>query len=103
MFAATEKGFLNATDFADWLVANLNIPFREAHHITGSVVAYAMKNDKTLSELTLSEMQELAPGVTEDIFEAIKIENSVNSRTSYGGTAFSEVRRAIAKIKSEVS
>ncbi|MBT4990090.1 MAG: argininosuccinate lyase [Rickettsiales bacterium] len=103
MFAATEKGFLNATDFADWLVTNLSIPFREAHHITGSVVAYAMKNDKTLSDLTLSEMQALAPGVTEDIFEAIKIENSVNSRTSYGGTAFSEVRRAITQIKSEVS
>ena len=102
MFAATEAGFLNATDFADWLVSNLNIPFRTAHHITGSVVAYAMKNNKTLSQLTLSEMQEFEAGVDDSIFEAIKIENSVNSRTSYGGTAFSEVRRAITKIKLEV-
>ena len=102
MFAATEAGFLNATDFADWLVSNLNIPFRTAHHITGSVVAHAMKNNKTLSQLTLSEMQEFEAGVDDSIFEAIKIENSVNSRTSYGGTAFSEVRRAITKIKLEV-
>ncbi len=102
MFEATEKGFLNATDVADWLVANLNIPFRDAHHVTGAIVAFAIKNNKTLSDLTLVEMQNFESGITQDIFAAIKIENSVNSRTSHGGTAFSEVRKAIAKLKAEL-
>ena len=102
MYESTEKGFLNATDIADWLVENLNIPFRDAHHVTGAIVAFAIKNNKTLSDLTLAEMQSFESGITQDIFAAIKIENSVNSRTSHGGTAFSEVRKAIAKIKAEL-
>ena len=102
MYESTEKGFLNATDIADWLVENLNIPFRDAHHVTGAIVAFAIKNNKTLSDLTLAEMQNFESGITQDIFAAIKIENSVNSRTSHGGTAFSEVRKAIATIKAEL-
>jgi len=102
MYESTEKGFLNATDIADWLVENLNIPFRDAHHVTGAIVAFAIKNNKTLSDLTLVEMQSFESGITQDIFAAIKIENSVNSRTSHGGTAFSEVRKAIAKLKAEL-
>ncbi|MDC0857354.1 argininosuccinate lyase [Rickettsiales bacterium] len=102
MYESTEKGFLNATDIADWLVENLNIPFRDAHHVTGAIVAFAIKNNKTLSDLTLAEMQNFESGITQDIFATIKIENSVNSRTSHGGTAFSEVRKAIATIKAEL-
>ena len=99
MYESTEKGFLNATDIADWLVENLNIPFRDAHHVTGAIVAFAIKNNKTLSDLTLAEMQSFELGITQDIFAAIKIENSVNSRTSHGGTAFSEVKKRLQNLK----
>ena len=99
MLLATSKGYLNATDLADWMVTNLNIPFRDAHHLTGKIVNFAIKNNKTLDELKLKDIQFFLPKADETIFAALKIENSVNTRTSYGGTAISEVKRALKAIK----
>ncbi|MCH2395476.1 argininosuccinate lyase [Oceanibaculum sp.] len=84
---ATLPGFATATDLADWLVQNLNIPFREAHHITGHMVKLAEDNGVDLSELSLEQMHGVEPRITQEVFEVLGIDNSVRSRVSYGGTA----------------
>ena len=89
---AMEKA--NATDLADWLVQHLGKPFREAHFITGSLVKLAEDNKCELEELSLSEMQVIDSGITNDVFGVLKLENSVNSRDSFGGTAPNIVKAA---------
>ena len=94
-------GFSTATDIADWLVRVINLPFRDAHHVTGSIVALAEKQNLRLHELTLEDMQSIEPKITKDIFNVLSVENSVKSRKSYGGTAPTEVRKMAKKwIKS---
>ena len=99
MRAAASAGFSTATDLADWLVRTLGLPFREAHHVTGSLVALAEKNGCDLPDLTLADMQSVHPGITDAVFSVLGVDNSVNSRTSYGGTAPSQVRAQIARWK----
>ncbi|MEO1137015.1 MAG: argininosuccinate lyase [Pseudomonadota bacterium] len=82
---AAAKGYSTATDLADWLVRVLGMPFREAHHVTGSVVALADKAGKRLDELTLEEMQSIEPRITDDIFTVLSVRASVMSRKSFGG------------------
>ena len=94
---AAGGGFSTATDIADWLVRVLALPFREAHHITGSIVAKAEKQGKTLDQLSLQDMQTIEPKITKDIFDVLSVENSVKSRTSYGGTAPTAVRKMAQK------
>lgn len=97
MLEAAGYGYANATDLADWLVRALNIPFREAHHITGSVVKLATKLDKQqLSALSLAELQSIAPSITDEVYTVLGTEASVNSRTSFGGTAPANVKQAVA-------
>jgi argininosuccinate lyase len=91
--AAANSGYSTATDLADWLVQKLKMPFREAHHVTGRIVALAEKKSCTLSELRLEDMQAIHGGITKDIFKVLTVEASVASRTSFGGTAPSNVRR----------
>ncbi len=99
--AAAGGGFSTATDLADWLVRVLNLPFREAHHVTGSIVALAENQNLTLDELSLTDMQTIEPKVTKDVFGVLSVQNSVKSRTSYGGTAPTNVRKMAKKwIKS---
>ena len=93
MKAAAGAGYATATDLADWLVRTLKIPFRDAHHITGRIVALAAKRGVALEKLTLDEMQSVEPRITEDAFGVLGVERSVRSRTSYGGTAPANVRR----------
>jgi argininosuccinate lyase len=93
MRASAASGFSTATDLADWLVRTLNIPFREAHHITGSLVALAEKQGCDLPELKLADMQKLEPRITKDVYKALTVEASVASRISFGGTAPSNVTR----------
>jgi len=81
------SGYATATDLADWLVRVLKQPFRNAHHVTGRLVAKAESRGVDLAELTLAEMQAEEPGITADIFGVLTVEASVASRTSYGGTA----------------
>ena len=97
--AAAATGFSTATDLADWLVRALNLPFREAHHVTGSLVALAEGKGCDLPDLSLTEMQTVHAGITEAVFDVLGVDNSVASRTSYGGTAPVRVREQIARWK----
>ncbi|GLI91490.1 argininosuccinate lyase [Methylocystis echinoides] len=94
MKAAAGAGFSTATDLADWLVRRLNLPFREAHHVTGRVVALAEGRNIGLEELTLADLQGVEPRISAEVFEVLGVDKSVESRTSYGGTAPDNVRRA---------
>ncbi|WP_312524809.1 argininosuccinate lyase [Paracoccus sp. (in: a-proteobacteria)] len=97
--AAAGSGFSTATDLADWLVREAGLPFRDAHHVTGTLVAMAEKQGIDLPDLTLDEMQSVNPAITEDIFTVLGVHNSVASRQSYGGTAPDQVRKQIARWK----
>ena len=97
--AAAGSGFSTATDLADWLVRVLNMPFRDAHHVTGTLVALAEKKGCDLPDLTLGDMQSVHAEITDDVFGVLGVENSVASRTSYGGTAPEQVRAQIARWK----
>jgi argininosuccinate lyase len=97
--AAAGSGFSTATDLADWLVRVLGLPFRDAHHITGSLVGMAEKAGCDLPDLTLDQMQTVHADITNDVFGVLGVENSVNSRMSYGGTAPEQVRRQVARWK----
>ncbi|MBT5072961.1 MAG: argininosuccinate lyase [Kordiimonadaceae bacterium] len=102
MLEATEVGFITATDLADWVVRVIGLPFRNAHHITGSLVSLAEKKGCDLDGLTLAEMQTIEPLITKDIFSVLSVENSVASRVSYGGTAPSEVMKQAALAKERI-
>jgi len=93
--AAAEAGFPTATDLADWLVRVLGLPFREAHHITGRIVAAAEAAGVGLAELSLEQMQEIEPRISQDVYDVLSVEASVASRTSHGGTAPDNVRAAV--------
>ncbi|WP_299151490.1 argininosuccinate lyase [uncultured Tateyamaria sp.] len=95
--AAAGSGFSTATDLADWLVRVLGLPFRDAHHITGSLVAMAEAAGCDLPDLTLDQMKSVHSDITADVFDVLSVENSVASRTSYGGTAPAQVRAQIAR------
>ena len=95
MRKACSRGFLNATDLADWLVVNAGVAFRDAHHITGQLVKLAEAKQCTLEELSLAEMQSVNAAITQDVFKAIDIDVCVARRTSFGGTAPSRVRDAV--------
>jgi len=91
--------FSCATDIADWLVKNLKIPFRGAHHITGAIVKLAEDKKLELHELSLKDMQKFEAKITKDIFTVLSAQNSVNSRVSYGGTGRGEVEKQIKNAK----
>ena len=95
--AAAGTGFSTATDLADWLVRELGLPFRDAHHVTGSLVALAESQGKDLPDLTLAQMKSVHEGITQDVFDVLGVENSVASRTSFGGTSPARVREAVAE------
>ena len=86
-------GFATATDLADWLVRVLDMPFREAHHVTGRLVAMAEGQKTGLEKLTLAQMQSVEPRITDEIFKVLGVDRSVKSRVSYGGTAPANVKR----------
>jgi argininosuccinate lyase len=91
------SGFATATDLADWLVRVLKLPFRTAHHVTGTLVARAEARGVDLSGLSLAEMQAVEPGITEAVFGVLTVEASVASRTSFGGTAPANVAAQAAR------
>ena len=99
MAAAAGAGFSTATDFADWLVRTLDMPFRDAHHVTGAAVKRAEALGCDLSELPLSELQALSQGISADIYEVLTPRASAASRKSYGGTSPDQVRTQIARWK----
>ncbi|MDF1750232.1 MAG: argininosuccinate lyase [Alphaproteobacteria bacterium] len=101
MMAGLEKGFPTATDLADWCVRVLNLPFRDAHHVTGALVAKAEARDVDLADLSLEDMQSVEKRITSDIYSVLSPAASVASRTSFGGTAPSRVREAAAAARKQ--
>ncbi|MBU2957006.1 argininosuccinate lyase [Paracoccus sp. 1_MG-2023] len=101
--AAASAGFSTATDLADWLVRELGLPFRDAHHVTGSLVAMAETRGIDLPDLTLADMQSVHQGITDEVFGVLGVHNSVASRQSYGGTAPDQVRAQIARWKEKLA
>ncbi len=99
MLRACSKGYLNATDLADWLVQHAGVAFRDAHHLTGKLVKLAEEKQCGLEDLSLAEMQNIHAKITQDIFAAIAIDACVARRTSLGGTAFVRVREALEEAK----
>ncbi|NVO21842.1 argininosuccinate lyase [Donghicola mangrovi] len=97
--AAAGSGFSTATDLADWLVRVLDMPFRDAHHVTGSLVALAEEKGCDLPDLTLEDMKSVHDAITEEVFGVLGVDNSVASRMSYGGTAPEQVRAQVARWK----
>jgi argininosuccinate lyase len=97
MEALAGSGFSTATDLADWLVRVLKMPFRDAHHVTGRIVALAEQKNLDLSALSLGDMQFIEPRITAAVFEVLTVEASVASRTSFGGTAPANVAAAAAE------
>ncbi|TCD13773.1 argininosuccinate lyase [Oricola cellulosilytica] len=95
MKKAAGSGYSTATDLADWLVRELGIPFREAHHVTGRAVAVAVEKGVALEKLTLEDLQSIHPRITDSVFGVLTVEKSAASRKSFGGTAPQEVRRQI--------
>ncbi len=93
MRAAADQGYSTATDLADWLVCVLRLPFREAHHLTGRIVAMAESRGLALEKLPLDAMKAVEPRITNDVFSVLSPEKSVSSRKSYGGTAPQNVRK----------
>jgi len=100
---AAASGFSTATDLADWLVRALGLPFRDAHHVTGTLVALAEATGVDLPDLTLAQMQSVHPGVTAEVFAVLGVENSVRSRTSFGGTAPDQVRAQAARWRENLA
>ena len=101
--AAAVSGFSTATDLADWLVRVLGMPFRDAHHVTGSLVALAEKLGVDLPELSLDQMQSVEPKITNDVYTVLSVENSVASRLSYGGTSPTRVMEQVERWKGILS
>ena len=100
---AAGSGYATATDLADWLVRTLKMPFREAHHVTGRIVGLASAKKIDLEKLTLAEMQGIEPRISGEIFAVLGVTNSVKSRTSYGGTAPTNVRAQARRWLSRLS
>ncbi|MBI1180281.1 MAG: argininosuccinate lyase [Alphaproteobacteria bacterium] len=103
MAAAAGTGFATATDLADWLVQNLNMPFRRAHHVTGSLVKLAEQRGCDLADLSLADMRSVEGGITEAVFDVLTVERSVASRRSYGGTSPERVRETVAAWKERLA
>ncbi len=99
MYESAEKGFSTATDFADWLVKNLNYPFRKSHNVTGKIVLMAEEQNCRLEELHLKDLKKIIPNITKEIFNNISVEDSVKNKRSFGGTGFEQVKKAIQKAK----
>jgi argininosuccinate lyase len=97
MKQAAGEGYATATDLADWLVRTLKMPFRDAHHVTGRIVAKASAEGIALHEMPLADMQAIEPRITKEALGVLSVESSVRSRTSYGGTA---PKNVLAQAKS---
>jgi argininosuccinate lyase len=99
MEKACSVGHLTATDLADYLVKNCDVPFREAHHITGRAVAKAEELGIDLSKITFEELQKIDSRIESDVLEVLSLRNSMNSRNSEGGTATEQTKNQIQKVE----
>ena len=99
MLELTNKGHVTATDMADYLVKNKSISFRAAYQKTAETVNFAEKRKKQIHELDLEELKKIYPHFKEDVLKVFSIKNSVNSKKSYGGTSFDNIKKMIIKYK----
>ena len=99
MLELAEEGFLTATDLADYMVKELKYPFRKAYLQTARIVNFAEKNKKRLSDLKINEINKIEPKLTIDVFKVFDLKNSINSKTSYGGTSFDNIKKMIRSYK----
>ena len=99
MLKLAKTGFITATDLADYLVKNHSISFRDAYKKTATIVNYAEKNKKNLDDLTLQELRKVEPKLTSEVLKVFNLNNSVNSKKSYGGTAFDNIKKMIRKYQ----
>ena len=99
MLKALQKGFPTATDLADYLVTYLNIPFRDAHKITGKIILLAEKKNCSLDELSLEDLRSIEPRIDSNIMKSISINSSILKKTSFGGTSTRLVLKAISDAK----
>ena len=102
MLELANTGYITATDLADYLVKNYSITFRNAYQTTAAIVNYAEKKRKKLEELTIEELKKIEPKLTKEVFKVFNLENSVNSKKSYGGTAFDNIKKMIIKYKKQL-
>ena len=101
MFELANSGYITATDLADYLVKNHSMSFRKAYQKTAAVVNYAEKKRKKLDELSLEELKKIEPKLNSDVLKVFDLKNSVNSKKSYGGTAFDNIKKMIMKYKKQ--
>ena len=99
MLKLAKTGFITATDLADYLVKNHSISFRDAYKKTATIVNYAEKNKKDLDDLTLQELRKVEPKLTSEVLKVFNLNNSVNSKKSFGGTAFDNIKKMIRKYQ----
>ena len=99
MLELANSGYITATDLADYLVKNNSMSFREAYEKTADIVNYAEKNKKNLSQLTLEELKKFVSELSIDVLEVFDLKNSVNSKKSFGGTSFANIKKMIIKYK----
>jgi argininosuccinate lyase len=101
MLALSNEGFTTATDFADYLVQHHSLSFREAYKISAKLVNYAEKNKKTLNQLSFNEISKIKKNLNKNVINVFNVKNSVNSKTSYGGTSTKNIKKMISKLKKE--
>ena len=103
MLELTNVGHITATDLADFIVKDLNYPFRKAYSITAKIVNMAEKKNKTITELSLDEIRSIDKKIGEQVLEVITIKKSINSKKSFGGTSFENIKKMIKKYKKEIN
>ena len=99
MLKLSNKGYLTATDLADYFVKNLNYPFRKSYQITAKIVNYCERKKKNFSDLSIKELKDIEPNIKDDVIKVFDLKNSVNSKKSYGGTSFENIKKMIKKYK----
>jgi argininosuccinate lyase len=99
MLDLANSGYITATDLADYLVKNHSISFRKAYQTTAMIVNFAEKKNKKLNELSIEELKKIEPKLTVEVLKIFNIKNSVNSKKSYGGTSFDNIKKMIIKYK----
>ena len=101
MLELANSGYTSATDLADYLVKNHSMSFRNAYQKTSAVVNLAEKTKKNLNELSLDQLKKIEPKLKEDVLKVFNLKNSINSKKSYGGTSFDNIKKMILKYKKE--
>ena len=102
MLELADSGYITATDLADYLVQNHSMTFRSAYEKTATIVNYAEKNKKKLEDLNIYELKKIEPRLSNDVLKVFNLKNSVNSKRSYGGTAFDNIKKMIVKYKKQL-